>query len=199
MKAWGQPTLCQHKGRLFMAFPQANSLALAVLWSKDGLGWEEGSLTDLSGAAGPAMVSFRDKLWLIYPRAGEPGYFQVSHSDDGALWSAPIQLEDYSTGCTAAAFNGKIYLAFRAWDDSARLLLAESSDGITWSVGRDLGETLQGTPTLATYQNRLHLAFTSKDDSNRILVMSTADGSNWSGASETGQTTGGAISMYTRA
>ncbi len=80
-----------------------------------------------------------------------------------------------------AAFNGRLYIAFKANDSSNTLYVTSSSDGVNWTTLAKgySGITFQGSPTMTVFNNKLYIAFKANDSSNILYVTSSSDGVNW--------------------
>ncbi len=98
-------------------------------------------------------------------------------------WSAQVQAPSGSTSTSPAlaAFDGKLYVAWKGKDTDQRLFVSSSADGVNWSaqVQAPSGST-STSPALAAFDGKLYVAWKGKDTDQRLFVSSSADGVNWS-------------------
>jgi hypothetical protein len=150
--------------------------------------------------SGSALASFDDKVWLAFLSNDTNNNLLICNSTDaGANWGAPSNSIAGSTpvaGQTAQAaiapallgFKGRnpyrrLFLAFISNDSDDRVLICNSTDGLTWKGTSNYqvqGQSAQGSPSLASINEMLYVAFISNDSHNRILISSSSDGENWS-------------------
>jgi len=76
-----------------------------------------------------------------------------------------------------AAFNGRLFMVWKAEDASNRIFIAWTSDGFHWSPGRGINriDATPETPALAASSTKLYIAFKANDASNTIYLTSTAE------------------------
>jgi hypothetical protein len=118
----------------------------------------------------------------------------VANNDSNTLLVSPV--EETAPGTTGlgphavvteaskcapalAVFDGKLWMAFVANNDTNTLLLSSSPDGVNWTREKPPNESSKCSPALAGSEERLYLAFVADNDSNDLLVTSTDDGMSW--------------------
>lgn len=81
------------------------------------------------------------------------------------------------TAPSFAAFNGKLYAAFRSNDSRNILFVTSSTDGVTFSAATGYTNITMGSaPALAVFNNKLYVAFQANDASHELFVTSSTDG-----------------------
>jgi hypothetical protein len=87
--------------------------------------------------------------------------------------------------------------AFIAKDNSNRILVCTSTDGLHWTSNVPVtGQSSKTSPSMAVFNFDFWLAFIANDASNRILVCSSTDGVNWTNnTSVAGQSSGSPPSL----
>ncbi|MBD8514068.1 hypothetical protein IFO68_15415 [Photobacterium sp. CAU 1568] len=87
-----------------------------------------------------------------------------------------------SSQVALAAFNGRVYMAYRGWGSSKSLYICSTADGVSWSQQTDItddnGAKTQNSPALAAFNGRLYLAYQGSG-SDSIYICSSADGVNF--------------------
>ena len=137
----------------------------------------------------PALAAFNGKLYAAWKGMDSDQRLFVSSSADGVNWSAQLQLQapsgsghgHTSASPALAAFNGKLYAAWKGKDTDQRLFVSSSADGVNWSaqVQAPSGST-STSPALAAFNGKLYAAWKGMDSDQRLFVSSSADGVNWS-------------------
>jgi hypothetical protein len=80
-----------------------------------------------------------------------------------------------------------LWLDYVANDNSNRLLVTSSFDGVNWTHSAQVsGQFSPVAPALTEINGTLWLAYVGTDGSNRLLVTSTGDGVNWTPAAFVG-------------
>ena len=76
-----------------------------------------------------------------------------------------------------AAFNGKLYAAYRSNDSRNILFISTSTDGVNFSAGTGYANIQMGSaPSLAVFNNKLYVAFQANDASHDLFIASSSDG-----------------------
>jgi hypothetical protein len=72
-------------------------------------------------------------------------------------------------------------------DDDDEIFICTSSDGVSWSGTRKIGQAAKGRPSLAFFNGKYWLAFRADNKTGAVLVCSSPDGVNWSDNMKIGQ------------
>jgi predicted GH43/DUF377 family glycosyl hydrolase len=105
-------------------------------WQKQGLLLESPGAAAMDGYLSPALVEAWGKLHLYFARkVGVEQKILHSESADGLSWSAPQEVTGLGDGSVSTApsvlFDGR---KLRMWLSSGSFDLAESEDGVAWTV-----------------------------------------------------------------
>ncbi|WP_437307083.1 Vps62-related protein [Sorangium sp. So ce388] len=125
----------------------------------------------------PAMIAFRDKLWMIY---SEPHSSQlwVTRSSDGLEFEDAVEIQGQGTTVPGlATFNDRLWMAYARAD--SEIVVTSSADGLTWTAPHTIGQQTTATPALATFNNQLWMTYRDAHGTD-IWVTSSADGNDWS-------------------
>jgi hypothetical protein len=151
------------------------------------------------GQTGSALASFSGRAWLAFLSHDSSNRILICNSTDGVNWAAPNSdpAGSMPVGGQTAQSNiapallgfkgrnpyGRLFLAFISNDSDNRVLICNSTYGLTWKGTSNYqvqGQSAQGSPSLASINEMLYVAFISNDSHNRILISSSSDGENWS-------------------
>jgi hypothetical protein len=91
-----------------------------------------------------------------------------------------------------AEFNGQLYIAIQANDNSHNIYYWTTTDGqnLTFRVSTKSDQT-STTPSLVVHNNILYLGFRADDGGHAFLYKYSSDGLNWTGANQGGVAMGG--------
>ncbi len=89
--------------------------------------------------------------------------------------------EQIGSAPSLAAFNGRLWIAFKSNNSSHTLFLDSTVDGVNLLGAHEFaGIKVGSTPTLAAYNGKLYIAFTPENGQGGIFVCSTSDVVNFS-------------------
>jgi len=69
---------------------------------------------------------------------------------------------------------------FRSDDDTKRILVSPSDDGVNWGGGNETSQRSRNTATQIFFQGKFWGVFIADDDTGQIVVCSSSDGLKWS-------------------
>ena len=130
----------------------------------------------------PVIAAFKDKLYIVFKTNDGLNELYVASSDDGKFdgkFSVPVPYPNIRIGGSSAmaVFKSKLYIAFRANDESNRLHVASSRDGEFLVPASGYPHIkMGGNPAMAVFKSKLYIAFRANDESNRLHVASSRDG-----------------------
>ncbi|HLJ00808.1 MAG TPA: hypothetical protein VKT76_13905 [Bradyrhizobium sp.] len=128
---------------------------------------------------GRLYVAFRSKdntLYVSAVKVGADGYYNRIDTDN-ANGINGIKLQNNPA---MAAFNGKLYIAFKANDESNKLYVTSSDDGMNFPKAKGYNDIrLQNSPAMAAFNGKLYIAFKSNDSMDKLYVTSSDDGTNF--------------------
>ncbi|MFH8556516.1 hypothetical protein [Streptomyces celluloflavus] len=129
------PFVHQHTGALHMLFSAEEPLPTPPKtkhWIRTGSTWQQAPDFPWPGHRAPALASYNDSLYAVYPRA-EDKTLMWSRLD-GTKWSTPQAIRgtnsDHATAL--AVYQGKLYCFHIAGDGSIRWRIF---NGSTWTSG----------------------------------------------------------------
>jgi len=182
------PALAYLNGKMYVAFKANDSSnSIHIGSSADGITW--GSFTtvpDQSTSAAPALATFNNKLFLAWKANDSTNKIYYATSADGINWTWPahansIPNQSTSASPALAAFNGSIYIAWKANDSSNKIFYGSSTNGTTWasSYSSVSGQSTSAAPALAAFNDKLFLMWKANDSSNKIYFAYSTDGTTW--------------------
>jgi hypothetical protein len=115
--------------------------------------WPAGRRINAVSDVAPAMAALGRDLFIVW--RGDSHRMHISGSRDGEKWSTgkPInQLDSTPEAPAVAAFEGKLFVAFRANDPSNSIFITSNNKPLDdWSIGKHVNDR-ESTP------RRLHLS-----------------------------------------
>jgi hypothetical protein len=140
------------------------------------------SISDAASSGGPALVNFKDKVWMAWKgEGGDPRIFLSSLT--GSTWSPGTPVSGVGTSSSPAltATSTELFLACKGEHDDA-VFWAKSSDGKAWSApARVPGAASSDTPALAAFEEAVYLAYKGASDS-KIWLSEYASAKGWGAA-----------------
>lgn len=199
-------SLCVWKGQLvvILGFPAALRI------SADGVTWSDAAPLGFNFQGSVSICEHSDgRLYAAFHHpdtdpADAAININVCSTADGAIWSAPAYTGHYWGGPGAnyfgdrsiASFNGLLWIAYTANNDTQDVLVTNSSDGVHWSGDYQTGH--QGKwANLTVFGGQLWIAYVTTNDTADLLMIHATDGYNWSGDINTGQQAGSSIRTFT--
>ncbi|MBL8510145.1 MAG: exo-alpha-sialidase [Betaproteobacteria bacterium] len=86
-----------------------------------------------------------------------------------------------------AAFNGRVYMAYRGWGASKNMYICSTANGTTWGTQSSITDSndakTQSSPALAAFNGRLYLAYQGANSDN-LYICSSSDGVNFGDQTE---------------
>lgn len=133
------------------------------------------------------LAAFNGRVYMAHRGNGVSKNMYISSTSDGTSWSSETSITDSNGAETSdspalAAFNGRLYLAYKG-SNSNCLYICSSSDGINFGSQTKITDQnsakTSAQPALAAFSGRLYLAFTGDGLSESLYVCSSSDGTNW--------------------
>lgn len=69
---------------------------------------------------------------------------------------------------------------FRSNDDTKRILVSSSDDGVNWGGGIETSQRSRNTPSQIFFQGKFWGVFIADDDTSELVLCSSDNGTNWS-------------------
>ena len=133
-------------------------------------------LDDRGSKEGPALAVFNDKLYMAWRGIeGDRDLFWSTlelRQGESRSWSPQNRLKNRGsfTAPALAAFNGKLYMAWRGIEDDHRLFWATFEGQGDWSDPEEFErQGSNSSPALAVFRNRLYMAWRGADDDQRLF------------------------------
>jgi hypothetical protein len=84
---------------------------------------------------------------------------------------------------------------FRSYDETKRILVAPSDDGVTWGGGIETSQRSRNTATQIFFQGKFWGVFIADDNTTELVLCSSTDGLKWSSPKRLGQLSKAAPSL----
>jgi hypothetical protein len=140
---------------------------------------KERSIPDAASSEGPALINFKDKVWMAWKgESGDPRIFLSSLT--GSTWSPGTPVSGVGTSSSPAltATSSELFLACKGEHDDA-IFWAKSLDGKAWSPqARVPGAASSHTPALAAFKEAVYLAYKGASD-HKVSLSEYAGAKGW--------------------
>ncbi|WP_310832170.1 phosphatidylinositol-specific phospholipase C domain-containing protein [Paenibacillus pedocola] len=187
------PALAVFGDKLYMVFKGAhsNDLCQAVF---DGSQWTGNvKISSISGISpnsnvSPALVTFRDKLYMVFKGAHSNDLCQAVF--DGNQWAGNVKISSISritpeSTCTPAlaVFGDKLYMVYKGAHSND--LCQAIFDGSEWTGNvsissiSDISPQSDSSPALTAFSDNLYLVYKGANSSDTYQAV--FDGSGWMG------------------
>jgi flagellar biosynthesis regulator FlaF len=184
------PSLAVFSGQLCLTFVANNSSRELLMCTNDGVdGWSGNSLINQTSQCAPSLTVFNGELWLGFTADNSSNNLLVCSigalPNFGPQWSGLNFAGNTPLGQTTKAapslleFNGALWMAFVANNNTNDLLTCSSSDSLNWSATYPVGQASKTAPALAIFGHNLWMAFVADNNANELLVCSSTDGKHW--------------------
>ena len=172
---------------VFVANNDLNDLLVCSTDGKSTSTWTANHRVGQKSWETPSLAVFNTNLQVAFAEpdvaAGVGHSLAICSSQDGVQWSDKVPINQAShdgSGPSLAVFDGKLWVAFIAANDSFDILVCSSQDGVHWSGNTRVNQASRMALSLAVFNNQLWLAFIANQPSNDVLVCNSSDGLNWS-------------------
>jgi hypothetical protein len=147
--------------------------------------WRNGGRVNAVSDGTPALVEFKKQLHLFW--RGQSHQFLVASSKNGEKWinEGPVNGVDSSTEVPAVAeFKDKLFIAFKANDNSNEILVASTKKAKDWPKATRIKthDSTPHRPALIASPTSLTLAWTGDNIEHQIYVSSSTNGKDWNTA-----------------
>ncbi len=161
------PTLAASPNRVFCAWRARGSNRISMIESTDSRTWSAKTTLPWTTRTGPALAALGNRLVLVWGDAADRLW--TSTRTGGAF--SPKKAIGRKSDAPVALTAGPTGL-FLAWRDaeSARIHLATSDDGSSWTDRVALREESKQSPCLVHFGERLWIGWTARGDASIELL-----------------------------
>lgn len=166
-------------------------------------GWSMAS--DITGqnraltTTSPALVRFRELLYIFYRGERTGGTMYCCTSRDGARWSGQVNITGINGARTAAeivpvVFRDVLYVVFRDDYDHGLIKMCKTVDGQSWSsvlsISAASGGRSSSQPVPIEYNGKLYVCYRDDSASAGLMACVSATGQDWHTLIDLGWMTG---------
>ena len=145
--------------------------------------WPAGRRINAVSDVAPAMAALGRDLFIVW--RADSRRMHITGSRDGEKWSvgkAINELDSTPEAPAVAAFDGRLFVAFRANDPSNSIFVTSNNKPLDdWSKGKRINDrdSTPRRPALAATRGTLYLTWTADNISHRLFYSSSSDGKKW--------------------